>query len=249
MKFRNRAFILVCLGIFSIVGQQSFIHAMEINDVFSENQKKKKIFDRIEQLGKRTGSYRAEVKTIEQRNGTQRVTQGKIKFKWPNMYWDENWRLKDGIHLGNSISNGKIEWVYIPRVKVALKYDRSALDNDAQQKGWLSTAELDEASLLYVGKESIEGEEFYVIEGEPSAFTKHDNPEPLGKSRFYISTIDGIVRKIVIFDPQGQIVTTQTRFNIKLDATISEKDFEFTPPEGTKIHEVKDVGPRINPEK
>ena len=248
MKIRMKLFVALGLGILVAWGMLFLNQSIVPNHVLAQNQTKEEIFNHISQLAKKTDSYHAEVTTVEEREGKPQVTKGKAMFKWPNMSWRESRRSRDHKLIGLSVSNGKIKWTYIPRVNSVLKYDVKALDEDAQLKGWLSADELDEASLEYVGTAQLGGEKVYVIEGEHSALIKHENPDSPGTTRFYVGTKDGIIRKVISFNQEGREIGSQTFSNIRIDRSISEKDFEFTPPEGTQIHEINDVGPRINPD-
>ena len=204
MKSRVKLFVVRGLGIIVTCLLLVLSKPNDSNLVLAQNQTKGEILQHIALLGEETVSYRAEVTTVEEREGNPRVTTGMAMYKWPNMSWRESRSSRDNKLIGISVSNGKIEWVYIPRINTVLKYDRSALDEDAQFKGWLSAAELDEASLEYVGIEQLGGEEVYVIEGAPSALIKHENPEPPGTTRFYIGTKDGIMRKLLSFNEEGR---------------------------------------------
>ena len=242
MRLKKHQFRALALGIFLYWGMSSIAMDLSINHVFAQDKVTQDMIEHLEQLMEATDSYRADVTSIvEGRKGATYHTKGKFKFKWPRMRWQKNWRVKDNKVLGVSISNGKFKWLYIPRVNAVLKYELKTLDEDAQKKGWFSADVLDEASLKYGGKEQLEGEEVYMIEGEPSALIKHENPEPPGTTRFYIGAKDGIMRKIVTYNPEGRETGSQIFSNIRIDPSISDKDFEFDPPEGTQIHEVKEV--------
>lgn len=245
MKLSDRLFRILALGIFVYWGITSITMDVSINHVFAQDQVTQDMIDHLDQLRETIGSYRADVTSIiEGRKGIK----GKFKFKWPNMRWQENrFPKKHGFHIAYIISNGTIRWNYMPSLNWALKYNEEALNEDARVKGWLSAAYLDEASLLYIGKENLHGEEVYVIEGESSAFYRHENPDPLGKIRFYVGAKDGILRKVITYNPQGQEAGSETYTNIQLDDSISAKDFEFSPPDGTKVSEVNAVGSRTNP--
>jgi len=52
---------------------------------------------------------------------------------------------------------------------------------------------------------------------------------------------------MILYNKQNEETDSITFSNIRKDSSISKKDFDFTPPKGTQIHEVKDVGSRMNP--
>ena len=250
MKIRNQSFVILGLRILVIWGMLFFTHSMALNWVFVQDQTTREILDHLTKLGKATDSYQADVTSIiEGHSGRTHSTSGKFKYKWPRMLWTKVWRIEDGKLIGLTVSNGKIRWVYSPITNMARKYIKQTMHEDAQEKGWFSADVLNEASLVYLGKNQLEGEEVYIIEGEPSDLIKQKNPNPPGKTRFYIGAKDGIMRKIITYNPDGREIGSQTFKNIQRDLSISNQDFDFTPPEGAQILEVKDVGPRTNPEK
>jgi len=240
-------FRVLALGFFVYWGMNTIAMDLTINHVFAQDKVTQELLEVLTQLGKTSGSYRADITSIVQgRKGATYYTKGKFKFKWPRMLWQKNWRVKDNTLLGISISNGKFKWLYVPRVNAVLKYNKKAIDEDSQEKGWFSADVIDKASVQFVGKENIGREEVYVFEVEPSALLKHENPDPPGKSRFYIGVKDGIMRKMISYNPQGLETGSQIYTNIQLDDSITAKDFEFIPPDGTQIHEVMGVGSRTN---
>lgn len=214
--------------------------------LFAQGLTTDEISDAIAQLAETTDSYQADFTVITEKKGVSKTAIGHIKYKWPNKSWREIRRQGDGALMGLVISNGKIKWNYIPIGNLALKYDLEALDEDAQQKGWGSAADLDEASLEYVGQEQLDGEKVYVLEGIPSDLLKQKNPEQPGKVRVFIGVKDGIIRKMITYNVHGEEIASQIYRNIQQDLSISNKDFEFIPPAGTKILEMKDIGSIIN---
>ncbi|MDA0738867.1 MAG: hypothetical protein O2999_04400 [Nitrospirae bacterium] len=204
--------------------------------------------ERLERLAQEIGSYQADVKTVTTINGKTSISKGKMKFMWPNLRWQENRRsTKRGERLNLFVSNGKVHWSYSPKRKFAFKEDLKSLDEDAREKGWASSGYLEEGSMQYVGKEKLENVVVFVFEGKQNMLRVPRNSKQPGKTRGYFGAQDGILRKFVEYDHQGREITSQTIFNIRKDPSLSRNDFEFTPPEGTQIMEMKDVGPRRNP--
>ncbi len=216
---------------------------------FAQDQTTREILERISHLAKATGSYRADSTVITPSKGDLKTTVGQFKHKWPNKSFLEIRNANNGELMGYSISNGKVRWNYMPFAKLTLKYELEELDKDAQKKGWSSAASVDEASLEYLGEEQLVLEQVYVLEGSHSDLEKLNNPDNPGKVKVFVGVKDGIIRKVITYNREGHEISSQTFSNIRIDHSISDKDFEFVPPEGTKIYEVKDVGPRTNPEK
>ena len=109
MKIRLKLFVVLGLGILGTWGGLFLNQSIVPNHVFAQNQTKEEILKQISQLAKKTGSYHAEVTTVEEREGKPRVTKGKAMFKWPNLSWRESRRSRDDKLIGLSVSNGKIK--------------------------------------------------------------------------------------------------------------------------------------------
>lgn len=216
------------------------------NQTCAEDQATREILEHISQLVKGTGSYHADVTVTTERKGVSKTTVGQYKYKWPNKSFQEVRDVKDGTLMGFVISNGIIKWNYMPFGNLALKYELEKLDEDAQKKGWSSAASLDETSLEYLGEEQLALEKMYVLGGTHSDLEKHNNPDNPGKVKVFVGIKDGIIRKVITHNRDEHEIGSTTFTNIRIDHSISDQDFEFVPPEGTKIYEVKDVGPRIN---
>ncbi len=240
--------IFGCLafGFFPLSGD-GILNLLE-SQALAQTQTVEQIFIEISQLAEMTGSYHADVTTVIKDKGKTSVIKGKVKFKWPNMRWQENrYPKKQGFDTVFIISNGSIRWNYSPRFNFALKYDDKALNEDARLKGWLSSDYFNEGSFQYLGKERLGKDEMHVFEGEQSALHKLKNDEKPGTARVYVNVKTGILQKFIEYDQTGAEISTQTFNHIQPDASISVKDFNFTPPAGTKIQEVKDIGSKTNP--
>ena len=247
MKPQQPAYLGIVFGIVVLTGIVVCPLATRQDHVFAQDQETNTIMERIEKIAEATGSYHAEVTTVINEKGKTSVIKGQFKFKWPNLRWEEaRYPTRRGFRLGLIISDGQIQWNYSPSRKYAFKYDLKALDEDARQKGWTSADYFEKGSLQYVGREHLEQEEMYVFEGTSSALLERNSPDPPGKTRMYLSVKNGIIRKIVKYDHKGQITLSKTFSNIRKDPSITAKDFEFTPPEGTRIFNVKDVGSRAS---
>ena len=247
MKIRYQLITALGLGILVTWGVLFLNQSMISGHVLAHDQTTEEIFKHISQLAEETGSYRAEITTITKSKGKRKEIKGKVKFRWPNMRWQENHHpTKHGLRLAYIISNGRIRWNYMPSLNFALKYNIEALDEEARQKGWFSTDYFQRGSLQYLGKERLDMEEMYVFEGEQSPLKRPNNVKQSGKARVYFNVKNGILEKVIVFDHKGEEVSIQTFSNIRPDASISAQDFEFIPPEGTKIQEVEDVGLKTN---
>ncbi len=151
------------------------------------------------------------------------------------------WTPEDPTPIALIVSNGVVRWNYSLLTDAATRYHLAALDEDAKKKGWISAGRLDEARMKYIRTEKIGAEEMYVFETEPSELTKQSNPTHFQRAQIHVGALDGILRKLTLYDHQGKETDSLTYTNIRRDSSISDKDFEFTPPPGTQIHEVSEV--------
>jgi len=242
MRHRQPAFVVLGLGFLAMGGIISFELDPRRDQVFAQDQTTINILEHIAQLGEATGSYRTDCKTIMEKDGKTTVMDGHLIFKWPNMSREEARAPEDGSLIGLVVFNGHIQWNYIPIINVAFKYHMDALHEDAQRKFGISANYIDENSVQYLKRDKVGMEETYVFEGEPSALITQNDPEHPTKAKVYISVTDGTIRKTALYDQQGRETFSQTCGNVRPDASISDKDFEFTPPEGTRVIDVADVG-------
>jgi outer membrane lipoprotein-sorting protein len=246
MKLKKSASMVLRIFVLAGIVASQLIFSQGI--IYSQDQETLNIMERLQKLAQETGSYQAEVTTVLTKKGKTSVIKGKMKFMWPNMRWEESRHsTKRGIRLALSISNGKIRWNYIPSLKFAFKHDMKSLDEDARQKGWASAGYLEEDTFQYLGSAQLENVEVFIFEGKQNVLRAPRNSKEPGRARVYFGAQDGILRKMVELDHEGSEVASKTIFNIRIDPSISQKDFEFTPSEGTQITEVKDIGPRRKP--
>ncbi len=181
------------------------------------------IFEKIEALAETTGGYQADFVDIDTRKNERRVMKGKMKKKSLNTRWVELRRGKDDSLIGYAISNGVTKWIYDPEHKSAIK-------QSVQRKEWI-----DKQSVRYLRAEFFSGEEVYVISAKGNARIPAEHIASFDREEFYIGTEDGIIRQAIQYDHDGQIKGTQIFFNIRPDPTITEEDFDFEPPPGTRV--------------
>ncbi len=230
-------FIVGCVGLLAALGVVLFLPT----PVIAVDQATIAILKQIAQLGEATGSYRADCKTVIEEDGTTRVMYGHLIAKWPNMSRDEIRSAEDGSLLGIVVKNGQVQWEYVPMINAAFKSNMEALHADAESKYGISAHYVDPNSIQYLEKAKVGTEETYVFEGAPSVLITKRDPNHPAKMKVYISARDGTIRKTTSYDKRGRETFVQVCGNVRKDASIPVEDFEFIPPEGTRVIEVSDV--------
>ena len=234
----NRTFILALLGFVMAIGALLF----STDRLFSQGDSPPDVIKHLNQLLEATGSYRADVKIVMRDDVKTTIREGDFTFKWPNLMRLDTRVVEDGSPLATIVSDGTIKWHYMPSVKFAFKYDLTAFDEDAQQKFGTSADYYDIETLTYLERDQVGTEDVYVFEVQPMESIKQEDPEHRGNARTYISVNDGTLRRTVTYGQEGNETNIHTYSNVRKDASISMRDFEFVPPAGTQVVEVNDTG-------
>ncbi|MCM8765258.1 MAG: outer membrane lipoprotein carrier protein LolA [Candidatus Omnitrophica bacterium] len=221
--------IFLMLVIFSLFSASSY------------GEKAEEILKIIQEKVKTVNSYKADFSLKVDSPTGEMLMQGNILFKRED-------KLKMEISMPNiptatqlTISNGEIMWQYLPFLKAASKVDLSTLKKEfgesyfAYAKEDISQPlkEVKEESLKYSGKEKIGMEECFVLEAEP----KDNSRQEISFSRVkvWIDINSGLEKRVVFYNSEGKEVLSRTYENISVNIPIEDKEFEFSPPEGTEI--------------
>ena len=137
-------------------------------------------------------------------------------------------------------SDGRYRWQYIPEKSVAFKIDMERIKqsghkyaDDTAQDISDPLVGMKEGGITYKGKEELNGEPVFLIEGPLAAIEKTEDAVA-AKAQIYIGT-DGIARRYVIYDDNGDAAIEQIFSNIQQDAGIDDSQFIFSPPEGVEV--------------
>jgi len=190
----------------------------------------------------RVKSYAANFTVTMDDKGAKKVIDGRLKFRWPNLIRQEMKISPHGYGEELIVNNGQISWAYVPRFKMAVKYNLEKMDEDALERYGVVASYIDPDSITYIGNDVISQEKVYVFEGTPSIMALERGPENLEKSRIYIGIKDGIIRKVAFFNMEGVETYSQIFRDIKLDEQIPITEFEFEPPKDASVTEINDVG-------
>lgn len=99
----------------------------------------------------------------------------------------------------------------------------------------------DEFEMEYVGTETVNDTETYVLEGavpdemDPEAGHPGMPPVDFDKMRVYLGVEDGFARKTEMYDPDGEVLMSMVMDNVNLNPTVEAGAFDYTPPEGVAV--------------
>lgn len=129
------------------------------------------------------------------------------------------------------ISNGQVEWQYVPETRTAYR-----IPNPAPVPGpHRPFSEAKEETLRFTGVISSEQGSLLRFEAQPREESVDGAPVPVRKIRVDVSEQDGLVRELTLLDAQGEAVMTQRFSDVQVNVPTAEKDFNFTPKQGMAV--------------
>jgi len=143
-------------------------------------------------------------------------------------------------------SDGMTIWQYMPMFKVVSKVDLSALKKEFpnaedlvknQSKSGNSIYDIEKNNIKYDGIETLDGEEVYVFKGRinPDVEKGMDMPVDITSVKVWISTKDGLQRKVEYYGENNEAVLYQKMTNVKTNIEIPDSKFQFQVPEGVSV--------------
>ncbi|MCM8779081.1 MAG: outer membrane lipoprotein carrier protein LolA [Candidatus Omnitrophica bacterium] len=213
-------------------------------NAISYGEEVQEVLRMVQEKVKAVNSYKADfILKIDSPTG-EMLMKGNILFKRED-------KLKMEINMPNlpnatqlTVSDGKTMWQYLPFLKVASRVDLADLKKEfgdayfAYAKEDISRPlkEAKEGSIKYLGKEKFGDKECFVLEAEP----KRDYPRDVPFSRFkvWIDADSGLERKVVFYNDEGKELLIRSYENVFINTPLEDREFEFSPPEGTEIIEM-----------
>lgn len=141
------------------------------------------------------------------------------------------------------VSDGAVEWQYFPGRHMAHKTDwakvkAAGAPADAMELRGPHQPFLDlKPESLRLIETKPDG--LCVFEAEPAPGLIAEAPFAPGKIRLEVAT-DGLARRLTMTDADGHEVLSQDYTNIRLDPTITETSFAFTPPADAQVVDISD---------
>ncbi len=209
------------------------------NDVYSNTSVDgDHVIKRISELAKSAKAYTADFKIVTKTNGSEKETQGHLTFKWPNMVREEHRLSGENSENELIVSNGRVKWIYIPRAKLAYKYNLEEQVGNSPEISDSFMTYINPKLVQYVGNSVMGQDAVHILETKPDA--QHEmGLIPSESGKLFVGVQDGLLRKVVIYDAEKQEIYSQTFWNVKSDPSISSEQFEFLPPKDVFIHEMK----------
>jgi len=143
-------------------------------------------------------------------------------------------------------SDGMTIWQYMPMFKVVSKVDLAALKKEFpnaedlvknQSKSESSIYDIEKNDIKYTGIETLDNEEVYVFKGKVNTDVKQERALPVNivSVKVWISTKDGLQRKVEYYSENNEVVLYQTMKDVKTNIEIPDSEFQFQVPEGVSI--------------
>jgi outer membrane lipoprotein-sorting protein len=150
------------------------------------------------------------------------------------------------------VSDGKTIYTYMPLMKMVQKMDvermKAALGdkfkdqfNDPANSNPLKG--MDAKSLKYYGTETLNDEPVYVVEGKIGGDLdkmKSMMPTVPETAKFWISTKDGLPRKLIFHNNTGAEMMSQEFSHVEVNPKLDPSLFEFTPPKDAQVTDMTD---------
>ena len=152
--------------------------------------------------------------------------------------------MKPGTTL--TVQDSNVVWTYMPAMKVAHRLDPRRI-GEAKEEGRDEEAGpptfegMLRDSVVFVGREMLEGEEVYVLEGPPPGGLAAMTGVEFGKTTLWIAVEDGLVRKQQTLNVQGEVVMSQVRTDVEVNVDLPDSLFTFTPPEDVQVMDMTEM--------
>ena len=177
----------------------------------------KRVLEDIAKKHTQIKSYKADFVITDIINGKKDTTEGKIKFKQPILMRQEmNISFKEG-EKDLIISNGRIKWMYIPRIKIVFREDLQIADEEFQKKYGIASSYVDMKTIRYIKTDNLNGHWVYILEGLPNKIVRVRDPDAPEKMRVFIDVDTGVVCKVAFYDKQGKEMMPQIFKNFEFN--------------------------------
>jgi len=202
------------------------------------------IIAKLETKAAAVKSYQADTTTTIQMMGKNMSMQGNVVFKKPKKSRSETVMDMGAVKMQQiHVSDGKTAWMYQPKMKMATRIDLEKVAAETKEEPvGQKTADickplqcLQRESISHVRTEEIDGSKVCVFQGLPGKSGLQKMPFNLAKIETWIGADDGVVRKMIMFNEEGNEMMSQSYTNIQLNIEVADSQFEFTPPEGIQV--------------
>jgi len=146
-----------------------------------------------------------------------------------------------------AISNEEVLWTYMPSMKMVQKMDmqrvketKESMEKDEPESKSDSFHGMEKATIQYLGRGVLEGEEVHRLKGKSAKIPQELNRLQLDRIEIWIGAEDGLVRKKLGYDSEDKEVMTEIRTDIEINPSLPDSLFIFTPPEGIQVMDITD---------
>lgn len=207
-------------------------------------ESKEQIIKSIETKAALIATYRADLSMSMDVMGEKMVTQGSIFFKKPDKSYIENDIVMGTMKMKQIIvSDGKTVWTYQPTMKMVTKIDLGKVmavtddKSNGQMSGDISEPfrGYNEESISYVRTDQILGEKVYIFQGVPGSSPMQKQAFMPAKIETWVSAVDGLIRKLIMFSDEGKEMMVQSYTNIETNIEVEDSRFDFVVPDGIQV--------------
>ena len=212
----------------------------------TEGQDIEAVMREMHEKRKAVQSHRAHVTRQIQMMGTTMTTQTDEWHRGKKFRQETTTSMPTGTTI--AISDEQTLWTYMPNMKMLQKVDmqriREAQKEEAQEEGEEDPSDsfhgMAKETIRYLGRESLGKEEVHVFEGESAKALEGLNKFQFERLKVWIGAEDGLVRKMLGFDGDGEEVIAETRTDVETNLSLPDSLFVFIPPEGIQVMDMTD---------
>lgn len=129
------------------------------------------------------------------------------------------------------ISDGKVEWQSYPQGGVVYRRVHPPEAPGPHRP----FSEALPGTVRFVGFQETAAGKILRFEAQPLPESVDGAPVPIEKIRMDVAEKDGLARELVLLDAKDNAVMTQRFFDVELNVLVSDKEFSYTPKQGTAV--------------
>ena len=209
--------------------------AFLLSPAFAEESVSPEEAHRVQTQAESIRSYQTRFTLEAQEETGEPVTlEGTLLFEQPNR---RRLELKEGPEQEPSqllISDGTVEWQSYPAANTVYRARSPELAPGPHRP----FSEVQPGSVRFLEKIESGRDKRVRFEAIPLPSVVEGSPVPIQTMRIEVAEQDGLVRELVLLDAQGEPVLTQRYLDLKVNVSIPEENFQFTPPEGFRVVDI-----------
>ena len=219
-----------------------------------DQAKTKQIIEELTQKANKVKSFTVDVNMQTSVMGEKVETKGTMAAKEPGkMRMSTTTEMMGGMKQ-EVYKSGDIVWSYMPLMNMATKINVAKVrEAFPEQKGFEESdltktlQDIPENALTLDKKEKVDGNEVYVFQVAPEEF-QPDMVSPQKKFPMMPERIEmliyadtGLPYEIRMYGKNNQLFMQQKYTNYKLNVSLPDSEFQFTPPEGAQVMDMTEA--------